>query len=194
MLSPTLEWRAGALHEEAAGLGTRRVLACWDGEAVPSRVVGHEDIWNIGLLPRVRQARFVYGLHPRVMRLLERDVEAARSRLRVPEPDTPVHGLERIAVAVKSRASERERVLIWEEDHHDIWQRHGINAVQYQTGKALLLALRLLCFTPYGDLAGTYCAADLPVTRQDRLTIDSFMADLAIDWRDASHLDLHLCG
>ncbi|MBI5559539.1 MAG: hypothetical protein HY885_18100 [Deltaproteobacteria bacterium] len=192
MRSPTLECSAGQLLEKT-GLGAGKVLACWGGQPVASRVVAHEDIWNIGRLPGVLKARFIYGLHPGVMRILGQDISQARILLKTPGRGEPVFGAERLAVSVKSGVSGRERVLIWQENHHDIWQRHGINAVQYQTGKALLLALRLLQLTSLGELAGQYCAADLPLTGQDWGAIDLFMHDLAINWRDAKDLDLRLC-
>lgn len=192
MQSPTLECGAGRLVEET-GTGARKAVACWAGQPVASRVVGHEDIWNIGLLPAVRQARFIYGLQPRIMEIFEQDIDQARRLLKMAEPGSPVFGLERIAVAVRSGVSGRERALIWQEDHHDIWRQYGINAVQYQTGKAILLALRLLQFTRFGALAGEYCAADLPLTPEEWLLLDRFMRELGINWQDAGHAAPQLC-
>jgi hypothetical protein len=193
MQSPTLECGAGRLVEETVP-GARKVVACWAGQPVASRIVGHEDIWNIGLLPSVRQARFIYGLHPRVMEIFERDIDQARRLLTMAEPGAPVFGVERIAVAVRSGLSDRELTMIWQEDHHDIWRRYGINAVQYQTGKAILLALRLLQFTRFGLLAGQYCAADLPLNPADWQQLDMFMRELGINWRDASDFAPRLCS
>jgi len=193
MQSPTLRFVEG-LPLERTQQGAESVIACWDGEPVRSRLVGHEDIWNIGKLPEVRNASFVYGLHPKVMQVFDQGIDMARRQLRVPAPQEPVFGLERVAVAVQSRDSGEEKVLVWQEDHHRIWQNHHLNAVQYQTGKSLLLALMLLQHSPYGALQGTYCAADLPVDRDDWRRIESFMEQLAIRFRDADDLDLHLCA
>jgi len=193
MQSPTLRFVEGRPLERIK-LGAESVVACWDGEPVRSRLVGHEDIWNIGKLPEVRNASFVYGLHPKVMQVFDQGIDTARRRLRVPAPQEPVFGLERVAVAVRCRGNGEEKVLIWQEDHHSIWQHHHLNAVQYQTGKSLLLALMLLQHSRYGALQGTYCAADLPVEHDDWCRIESFMEQLAIRFSAANDLDLHLCA
>ena len=193
MQSPALCFEEGRPVEPAEE-GSRKVIACWDGEPVHSRLVGHEDIWNIGMLPQVRNASFVYGLHPKVMQVFEQSIDTARKRLYVPSSQVEVFGLERVAVAVRNRLTGKERVLIWEEDHHRIWQRFKLNAVQYQTGKSILLALMLLQHSRYGCLRGTYCAADLPILFEDWRRIESFMQDLAINFAAADDLDLHLCA
>jgi hypothetical protein len=193
MQSPTLQFIEGRPDEEKEE-GARRVVACWDGEPVHSRLVGHEDIWNIGRLPQVRNASFVYGLHPRVMKIFDGRIDTARESLYVPEPQKEVFGRERVAVAVRSRLTKDERVLVWEEDHHRIWERCHINAVQYQTGKAILLAITLLRHSRYGGLAGTYCAADLPVLPDDWRIIEQCMRDLSINFAIADDLGLRLCG
>ena len=193
MQSPPLRFVEGR-PEEPSEYGSRRVIACWDGEPVHSRLVGHEDIWNIGMLPQVKNASFVYGLHPKVMEVFDQGIDAARQRLYVPASQIEVFGLERVAVAVRSRVSGEEKVLVWEEDHHRIWQQYHLNAVQYQTGKAILLAITLLQHSRYGSLNGTYCAADLPVHFADRHCIEDFMRQLAINFIPADNLDVHLCA
>jgi len=193
MQSPTLQFIEGKPDEQKEE-GTRRVVACWDGEPVHSRLVGHEDIWNIGRLPQVRNASFVYGLHPRVMKIFDGEIDTARESLYVPEPQKEVFGRERVAVAVRNRLTKDERVLVWEEDHHRIWKHYNINAVQYQTGKAILLAITLLRDSRYGGLVGTYCAADLPVLPDDWRIIEKCMRDLSIKFAIADDLGLRLCG
>ena len=83
--------------------------------------------------------------------------------------------------------------MIWAEDHHRIWSRHRINAVQYQTAKAVLLAVMLLQFTPYGRMGGNFCAADLPIAKQEWPLIDGWLKGLAIRWRHDPRLDIRLC-
>lgn len=192
MQSPPLRFVNGR-PEEPSQKGSGRVVACWDGEPVSSRLVGHEDIWNIGMLPQVKSASFVYGLHPKVMRVFDQGIACARQRLYVPSPQVEVFGLERIAVSVRSCESGEERVLIWEEDHHRIWQRFDLNAVQYQTGKSILLALMLLQHSRYGLLNGNYCAADLPVFAEDWRRIESFMEELSIHFQ-VDDIEVHLCA
>lgn len=192
MQSPPLHFVNGRL-EEPRQKGSGRVIACWNGEPVNSRLVGHEDIWNIGMLPQVQSASFVYGLHPKVMQVFDQGIDSARKQLYVPAPQVEVFGLERVAVSVRSCESGEERVLIWQEDHHRIWQRFDLNAVQYQTGKSILLALMLLQHSRYGQLNGTYCAVDLPIFPEDWREIETFMEELSIRFL-AEDLDLHLCS
>lgn len=193
MQSPPLRIVEGR-PEEPLENGSRRVIACWDGEPVQSRLVGHEDIWNIGMLPQVRNASFVYGLHPKVMEVFDQGIDAAKERLYVPSPQVEVFGLERVAVSVRSHLTGREKIVVWSEDHHRVWQQYHLNAVQYQTGKAILLAIMLLQHSRYGVLNGTYCAADLPVRFEDRCCIESFMQQLSINFLVAEDLDVHLCA
>lgn len=189
MLSPTLVIHDGE-PVEGRRPGADSITALWKGKEIASRVVAHEDIWNIGTISGVRNARFVYALHPRVMRILAGDPDDAAALLQVPPADTPVFGNEQVAVAVKCRSSRHKRSLVWRVDHHAIWQRFGVNGVQYQTAKSILLAILLLQHTRYGTLAGTYCAADLPIGGEDWQRIDSMMETLGILWEDAAHLDL----
>ncbi len=170
--------------------GARPAVACWNGSRVASRVVGHEDIWNIGRLPQVRNASFIYGLQPEVMDILATTPEEARQRLRVPGPATPVHGLERVAVQVKDTENGDCLALVWQEDHRSIWQRYGVNAVQYQTARSILFAVQLLQHSRYGLLAGNYSASTLPVTEDDWQVINYYLDRLAIRWQDASGLCL----
>ncbi len=189
MLSPTLVIHDGE-PVEGRRPGADSITALWKGKEIASRVVAHEDIWNIGTINGVRNARFIYALHPRVMRILAGDPDDAAALLQVPPTDIPVFGSEQVAVAVKGRSSRHKRSLVWRVDHHAIWQRFGVNGVQYQTAKSILLAILLLQHTRYGTLAGTYCAADLPITGEDWPRIDSMMETLGILWEDAAHLDL----
>jgi len=191
MLAPTLEIRDGRVREGRVP-GARRALARWGEELVPSRIVGHEDIWNLGRLRQVGQARFVYGLHPGVMAELEGDPGRAASRLSVPAPETPLAGLERVAIQVRHLGSGKVRTRLWGTDHAGVWSRHGVNAVQWQTARSLLLAIRLLQETGYGLRPGTFCAADLPVNPADWRIIEGMMADLEIRWEPADDLNLEL--
>jgi len=192
VLSPSLEMVQGE-PIESAGAGARKIMACWDGRPVASRLVGHEDVWTIGKLPDVARSRFVYGLQPQIMKVLDQGFAKAKAELRLPSPHLPVYGKERVAVKVKSQISGTERIMAWEEDHHRIWQDYGMNAVQYQTAKALLLALCLLQHSRYGTLAGNFCAADLPISAADWQVIDQLMSDLNIDWQNISAKRLRVC-
>jgi len=189
MESPTFFVTSGREVEDATP-GTRPVTARWNGAAVPSRLVGHEDIWNLGRLPAVRDAAFVYGLHPRIMAVFDTgQVALAKERFYVPPPEEPVYGHERVAVQVRGPDG-RQRSLLWQEDHHRIWQRFGCNAVQYQTATSVLFALVLMHRTRLGGIGGNHTASTLPIAPDTWPLIDACLRELDIRWQDASSLGL----
>ncbi|MBU0908849.1 MAG: hypothetical protein KKA54_08540 [Proteobacteria bacterium] len=189
MLFPTLEIRNGLPREDCQP-GARRAMAFWQGDPIASRIVAHEDIWNMGMIGGVKDACFVYGLHPLVMGILDRTPREAEDVLQVPPANVPVCGLERVAVRVGDAAAHWQRTLCWQTDHQQTWKEHGINAVQLQTALSMLLAVLLLQQTRYGRLAGTYCAADLPICAGDWQEFERIMPALGMAWEDGDHLDL----
>ncbi len=191
MLSPTLQIKDGNPVEEK-NEGAKKAVVCWEGQPVESRVVAHEDIWNVGSIDPVQSAKFLYALHPAVMNILEGDPQQAVNSLNVPTPEVPVFGRERVAVATTNLITNESRSLVWEVDHHMAWQQFGVNAVQFQTCKSLLLAIRLMQTSLYGTLAGTFCAANLPIAELDWALLDWHMEDLGIHWHNAEYLDLHM--
>jgi len=138
----------------------------------------------------VNSAEFVYALAPSVMKAFEGGTDDALDLLKVPDADVPVCGMEQVAVKVRDAESGKEETLIWAVDHEDVWRRHKVNAVQYQTGKSLLLAIALLQRTRYGRLPFNCCAADLPISGEDRENIQHMMTALDIRWTDAAELVL----
>jgi len=189
MISPSF-WVRGKKQMETGEPGSRKTLAFWKGKPVLSRIVGHEDVWNIANLNGVNSAEFVYALDPRVMEAFEGETDDALCLLKVPDADVPVFGMEQVAVKVKASGSGKEEMLVWAVDHEDVWRRHKVNAVQYQTGKSLLLAISLLQRTRYGRLPLNCCAADLPISGQDWENIEQMMTALDICWTDAAALAL----
>ncbi|MEW6426558.1 MAG: hypothetical protein AB1568_00845 [Thermodesulfobacteriota bacterium] len=190
--SPILVCRDGRLQEDAQAKH-HPVLACWNGTVVPSRLVGHEDIWNLGQLPEIDGARFVYGLAPPVMAALEQDAATARRRLKVPAAAVPVRGLERVAVKVKADDG-WSRTLLWQEDHYETWRSHGVNAVQYQTAKSVLLGILLLQHGRHGRGNGNHSGATLPLADADIRLVDGLMERLGISWTNGDTLDLRYQG
>lgn len=190
MISPSF-WISNGKHMETQGPGTHKVVAFWDGQPVDSRLVGHEDIWNIGKIAGVNSAVFYYALDRRVMEVFDGDADHALEILNVPDPDIPVYGLEQVAVQVKGSNSGNTKTLAWILDHEETWRNHNVNAVQFQTGKSLLLAISLLQHTHYGRLPLNCCAADLPIDDQDWENIEQFMESLNIHWVAADNLALH---
>ncbi|MCK5228583.1 MAG: hypothetical protein KAK02_10265 [Desulfobulbaceae bacterium] len=190
MLSPTLQFVAGRPQEKTR-TGADRIIAVWEEEPIEARIVGHEDIWNLGRLPNVNDARFIYALQPEVMRALVTNPEGASARLKVMGENVPLAGLERVAVQVKSRVSEKMRTLVWEVDHAEIWKKYRVNGVQFQTCKSLLLALVLLQHTHYGTRAVNCCGSDLPIKEEDWNTLYAIMDSLGIFWKEGEYLGLH---
>lgn len=190
MLSPTLQILDGQPIEEKNN-GAKKILALWQGIPIFSKIVAHEDIWNIGTIDCVSNAKFIYALHPKAMKVLDGDPQKAFNTLFVPEVDVPVFGEEKVAVVVKNINSGQKKSLIWEVNHQQVWNEYGVNAVQFQTSKSLLLAILLMQKTPYGTMPGTFCAADLPISPNDWKHIENFTDELGIYWEDGEHLKLH---
>lgn len=191
VLCPSFELIDGRPVEAAAG-PTRKITVSWQGEEVISRIVGHEEIWNFGQYGPVVNARFAYGLHRDVMHILDGDPRTVLSRLEVPNGSAPLHGADRIAVVVRPHSRGTAHTLFWEVDHHEVWQRCGINAVQYQTGTSVILALELLQHTAYGLLEGAYTASTLPIDDAQWNMLESLMQTLGCSWQDGTHLNLHV--
>jgi hypothetical protein len=194
MLSPTLEIVDGMPLEDSTP-GARYCRVNWDDRLIPARVVGHEDIWNLTEIEAVRNGRFYYSLNPAVMDILQMaDAGKARNLLYIPGKNDTVAGLEQVAVQVSIEETQALKTLVWTEDHGETWNRFGVNAVQYQTAKSLLLAVMLLQRTEYGLVPRSNNAANLSITAGDWKIFDSFMQELDITWRDGSHLNLHVPG
>jgi hypothetical protein len=191
MLAPTMVLKNGIPLEES-GAGTRDCTVNWGGEAVPTRVVGHEDIWNLADIPAVRNGRFYYGLSPAVMEILAMDdPKRARNMLYIPRHGQEITGLEQVAVQVDGNTMTAPRTLVWTEDHCLTWKRFGVNAVQYQTAKSLLLAIMLLQRTGFGLRPLVCCASNLPISSCEWPLFEQFMEELDINWRDGAALNLH---
>jgi hypothetical protein len=122
------------------------------------------------------------------------DARSARSLLYIPGENDAITGLEQVAVQVKEEGLEKPKTLVWTEDHGETWKQFGVNAVQYQTAKSLLLAILLLQRTDYGLMPLSLNASNLPITSSDWPIFDRMMRELDIKWNDGSHLDLHVSG
>jgi len=194
MLSPTMEIEDGRPREDT-GPGTRGCLINWENEPIPARIVGHEDIWNLSEIPAVKNGSFYYSLSPEVMEILNMDdAQKARSMLSIPAAGDVITGLEQVAVQVKADFLAEPKTLVWTEDHRTTWNDHGVNAVQYQTAKSLLLAIMLLQRTAYGREALASHASNLPINSRDWPIFDRFMDELNINWQDGALLNLHVIG
>jgi len=192
MLAPTMEIINGRPQEDTKQ-GTRACTVNWANQAVPARIVGHEDIWNLTEIPAVKNGTFYYSLNPAVMDILAmNDPKKARSLLAIPAENDAITGLEQVAVQISGESLAGPQTLVWTEDHGTTWEQYGVNAVQYQTAKSLLLAIMLLQRTDYGLVPLSLNASNLPIASQDWPIFDEFMEKLTIKWQDGAHLNLQL--
>jgi hypothetical protein len=193
MVIPVFEVQKG-LPVESATNGSAETCVLWNNQRIPSRIVAHEDIWNLSLLPEVVNARFIYSLKDDVMNALASTPADALKRLMVPEENMPVHGKDTVIVTVRGLVSGLSQSLCWSVDHFEIWQKYGVNGVQYQTGKSILFPIRLLMEGLAGVKGGTYNAATLPITVENWNRIDALLAELGIDWLplDECHIPIRL--
>jgi len=191
MLSPTMEI-VDSLPREDTCPGTRDIMVNWGSQLIPAKIVGHEDIWNLLEIPAVKNGRFYYSLSPAVMDILNMDdAKKARSLLYIPGENDAITGLEQVAVQVNEKNMAEPKTMVWTEDHAATSKKFGLNAVQYQTAKSLLLAIMLLQRTDYGSMPLSVNASSLPISSHDWPVFDRFMQELDINWQDGSHLNLH---
>ena len=183
MLAPALEVVNG-LPVEMTPAGSLKTYANTRNSDVSARIVAHEDIWNLALVPGVRKARFFYRLHESVMKVFDGSPADALRKLKVPDLETPVYGKDAVTVVVKSISSGRCRSLAWSVDHHETWRRESMNGVQFQTGKALLFSLLYLLENGQNLAGGTYNSATLPVDDGSWVLIERLFAKLGIDWQE----------
>lgn len=187
---PSFEIVDGRRVEGACG-PTRRLVALWEGREVPSRVVGHEEIWNFHGLGNVRNSKFVYGLQPAVMKALEKPPEEALRILEIPGEGVPLRGMDRIAVEVRARRRGETRTLLWATDHRKTREAFGLNAVQYQTGASLLFLVDLIQKSVLGTAAGgTYTGSTLPLEDSLWDSMDARLRSFGINWQDGAGLCL----
>ncbi len=193
ILLPAFEIRHG-LPLESTRNGSLHLAGTWNGQEIQARVVAHEDIWHLGLLERVRNARFIYSFSDTVMDLINLRPEEAGQRLMIPSEETPVRGLDTIIVTVRDMVSGRSQSRAWSVDHFDIWRRHGLNGVQYQTATSLLLSLLLLQRGGLPEGAGTYSSATVPLDPAAWALFDSLLGELRIEWLPVQEADLPVFG
>jgi hypothetical protein len=168
-------------------------LVHWGNRHVPAKIVGHEDIWNMLEVPAVKNSGFYYSLSPAVMDILNMDnARSARSLLYIPGENDAISGLEQVAVQVNGKNLRKPKTLVWTEDHSETWKQFGVNAVQYQTAKSLLLAIMLLQRTDYGLMPLSLNASNVPIASHDWPLFDRLMQELDIKWEDGSYLNLHV--
>jgi hypothetical protein len=189
MVAPSLYVKDGRIVENTlAGTDTQPFL--WDEVLYKPRIVGHEDIWNLGLLATVTDARFLYLLHPCVMEALRTTSREALDSLYVPNSAQTIYGKDSIRVSVLCRTSGRQKTLEWAVDHHQVWKHFGINGVQYQTATALLFSVLFLCRSDLRRQAATHTMSTIPLNRSSISIIDRLFNELGIFWKEVENIPL----
>jgi hypothetical protein len=193
ILLPAFEIRHGRPLESTRN-GALPLRGTWNDETIQARVVAHEDIWHLGLLERVWNARFIYSFADTVMDLINLRPEEAGQRLVIPPEETPVRGLDTIIVTVRDLVSGRSQSRAWSVDHFDVWRRYGLNGVQYQTANSLLLSLLFLQRGGLPEGEGTYSSATVPLDPGAWALFDSLLEELRIQWLPMKEEDLPVFG
>lgn len=191
MLSPTLCVVDGK-PREATSAGAEKVRMSWAGKTLRARLVPHEDIWNMHLVPGVRWAGYAYALKDVIMAMLDGPVDAALAGLRLPDGEGELAGTDTVLVKVSGPSRDSERSLVWQVDHAALWRSLGVNGVAYQTSRGVLLGVELLQHSGYGGLPGLFSATTLPIADGDWAIVDGAMERLDIRWADACHLGVSL--
>jgi len=185
MISPSMEVNNKEICEDDDP-GAREVPVFWGSKQFSARLVGHEDIWNLGMMDRIGGARFLYTLHPDVMKTFcDRPAETLK-QLTVPEADMPLEGTETVVVKVSSQKTGLQKALLWQTDHGFVQRRYKVNAVQYQAALGALLAMALMQFTEAGRRKGTFNASTLPLTAADHEVLVFLMQSMGIEWKSFS--------
>lgn len=193
MLAPSLYVKEGRIVEDST-TGTDTLPFLWNDILYKPRLVGHEDIWNLSLLPTVGDARFLYLLHPRVMDTFEATSEKALDRLYVPDSSQAVYGKDSIRISVYCRSTGSQKTLEWEVDHHEIWKAFGINGVQYQTATALLFSVLFLRRSDIAGASATHTMSSIPLNNSSLAIIDRLFGELGILWKEVDNVPLTAFG
>lgn len=182
MKSPTLQIADGrAVEFEGPGSLEVRLAERMGGGRV--RAVAHEDVWNLGRLPAVSHAVFLYRLHDRLMAALRGEPEAVIERLALPTALDRLSGSDTITVAACHLPSGAVRARRWSVDHASAW-KEGLNGVQVQTASGILFALGLLLRSQLGATRGTFTAsAMLDAVADARRLSSRLFAELGIAWQ-----------
>ena len=191
MICPSLVYEDGDMIDRD-DIEKNRFTTCWQGVDTPTRLVGHEDVWNLAQREEVSDVKFLYALHPEVMAVFEETPEIAMQKLQLPQAAQTLHGLERIIVSVEHAESGRQKSLLWQSDHALTQRCLGINAVQYQTASSVLLSILMMQHTPLGRKAGTWNGSTLPLEDEGWKQMEQFMQKLGIFWQPVP--GKYVCG
>lgn len=177
-LLPGLERREGRFVLNNGKGGKEGFIRIGD-EVVRCRIIGHEDVWNLGLLPEVRNVRFCYGVDEGILNLFDKCGKSARENLYVPGFNEKVYGKDIIVVKVSccERSSFVSSVM-WGVDHELVCGEYGLNGVVYQTCKSLLFSLILLS-QGHISKTGTFTGSSLQLCEN---TFKDICRELEISW------------
>lgn len=193
MLSPTFRILQGQ-EVECENAPSDEVKSHMNGHWLDSRLVGHEELWNFGLIPgvKVENAFYSYAFRSEIMEVLAGEVDEAKRQLVIPGQEITIKGVDTVAVEVVERSSGISHTLVWATDHLICQERWGINAVQFQVSSSLLVFLELLLQINEWDKGKLLCASTLPIEKFGWRYIDDLMIQYGVEWESGETLDCHL--
>lgn len=171
--------------------GGRKSTFVMDGQRVACRVIGHEDVWNLGLIDGVKSVKFCYGLHDGVMKALDNAERKEQGRLFIPQKCDKIRGNDKIVVKVVCRNINVASSLAWQVDHFDIWNEFGINGVVFQTCKSLLFSLLLMLDGCIGSKTGTFTGSTIEISK---FIFDDICDKLDIAWEKVDPDYARICS
>jgi len=192
LLSPTLEIADGEAVEGKAPPSECAPLN-WFGETIDARLVGHEEIWNMRQVEGsvVRRCAYAYAFSAGVMEVLRQGVDRARDALYVPDLSEEIQGKDTLALKVADVHTGRTKALAWHLDHGRVWQRLGINAVQYQVCSSIRLFCEIM-FSGSFQLRPLQHGSSIPISDSGWRRIATLMDRLGMHWKEIGSEDVHL--
>lgn len=189
--TPTFQIINGSIVEEKKAPTIIKNVR-WGNKVIESRIVGHEEIWNFFKNNKINNSFFSYSLPDKVMNLFKNSYKNYYKILKVPNNKNKIFGKERIAVKVINKKNNKSKTLIWEEDHHKIWKKYKINAVQYQTTLSIIFFIELLKKIKTDKRDWLYCASNFPINHFSWKYINKLMRKYRIKWKNGDNLNLSI--
>lgn len=193
MLSPTFQVKDGKDVEGEKG-PTFSAKCFWDEKWIDTRLVGHEELWNLSRNPslNIKNTCYAYSFRDEIMKLFAGDVTEAKAKLAIPGTDVKTVGLDTLAIKVVERSSGRNQTIVWETDHLACQEEWGINAVQFQVCSSLLVFCELLLNIDKWKEGDITCASSLPIETFGWEYLAKLKKMYGIHWEQADDLTLRI--
>lgn len=187
VLSPTFEIKNNKEIEDKIG-PTRLVKTKWNKTVHNSRLVGHEEIWNLAQNFKVNNSFFAYSFSKRIMNEFNKSASVLYKNFLLPKENLEPSGTDLVAVKVKNNKNGIEKTMFWKVSHKKIWNMYKINGVQYQTALGVIFFLKLM-LKQKKFKHNLYCASDFPINNNWKL-IENEMKELNINFIFSNKLNI----